>query len=100
MLEVLREFGGISFIFDLKEGEVFLGAIADLKNGKNFEIVANDRGAAGPCAIRLWRVWVMDLEIKNTGQRSFCLRSRVNMLGINWKSCDPEEDFQLLSSCN
>ncbi|MDF3082241.1 hypothetical protein [Burkholderia sola] len=47
MREVLREFGGISFIFDLKEGEVFLGAISDLKNGKNFEIVANDRGAGG-----------------------------------------------------
>jgi len=43
MLEVLREFGGISFIFDLKEGEVFLSAIGDLGDGKKVEIVANDR---------------------------------------------------------
>ncbi|MBR8277848.1 hypothetical protein KDX15_28800 [Burkholderia cenocepacia] len=47
MLEVLREFGGISFIFDFKEGEVFLGAIGDLKDGKKIEIVANDRSTGG-----------------------------------------------------
>ncbi|MBR8380093.1 hypothetical protein KDW20_30410 [Burkholderia cenocepacia] len=47
MLEVLREFGGISFIFDSKEGEVFLGAIGDLRDGKRFEIVANDRSSGG-----------------------------------------------------
>ncbi|HHV7521739.1 TPA: hypothetical protein ACUNF5_003239 [Burkholderia orbicola] len=69
MLEVLREFGGISFIFDLKEGEMFLGAIGDLRGGKKFEIG-----------------WMMGLKIKNMGRRLFCPRKRVSMLGINWKS--------------
>lgn len=77
MLAVLREFGGISFIFDLKEGEVFLGTLNGLKERQKFETLVSDRSGGEV---------TMALEIQKMVRRLFCRPRRVNMPVTNWRS--------------
>lgn len=52
MLELLREFGGISFVFDLSDGVDFLNAIVGLPKSQIFEVDLCDRSTGDSIAIK------------------------------------------------